>query len=72
MNSVIGTLKSSFLITVVGLFELTGALVGLALGGDPVWRPFHLEGYLFIALVYWLMCFCLSRYSAWIERRLAR
>ena len=69
MNSVIGTLKDTSLVTVVGLFELTGAL-GLALGGDPLWRPFYLEGYLFIALVYWLMCFGLSRYGAWIERRL--
>jgi general L-amino acid transport system permease protein len=70
MNSVIGTLKDTSLVTVVGLFELTGAL-GLALGGDPLWRPFYLEGYLFIALLYWLMCFGLSRYGAWIERQLA-
>lgn len=69
-NSVVGTLKDTSLVTVVGLFELTGAL-GLALGGDPTWRPFYLEGYLFIALVYWLLCFGLARYSAWLERRLS-
>ncbi len=69
-NSVVGTLKDTSLVTVVGLFELTGAL-GLALGGDPTWRPFYLEGYLFLALVYWVMCFGLSRYSGWLERRLA-
>lgn len=69
-NSVVGTLKDTSLVTVVGLFELTGAL-GLALGGDPTWRPFYLEGYLFIALVYWVLCFGLSRYSVWLERRLA-
>lgn len=68
-NSVVGTLKDTSLVTIVGLFELTGAL-GLALGGDPTWRPFYLEGYLFIALVYWVICFSLSRYSAWLERRL--
>ena len=68
-NNVVGTLKDTSLVTVVGLFELTGAL-GLALGGDPTWRPFYLEGYLFIALVYWVLCFGLSRYSAWLERRL--
>jgi general L-amino acid transport system permease protein len=69
-NTVIGTLKDTSLVTVVGLFDFTGAL-GLALGGDPQWRPFYLEGYLFLALMYWLMCFGLSRYGAWIERRLA-
>lgn len=67
VNAVIGTLKDTSLVTVVGLFELTGAL-GLALGGDPVWRPFYLEGYLFLAAVYWTMCFGLSRYGRWLER----
>ena len=67
VNAVIGTLKDTSLVTVVGLFELTGAL-GLALGGDPVWRPFYLEGYLFLAAVYWAMCFGLSRYGRWLER----
>ncbi|MES2184245.1 MAG: amino acid ABC transporter permease [Pseudomonadota bacterium] len=71
VNTVIGTLKDTSLVTIVGLFELTGAL-GLALGGDPVWRPFYLEGYLFLAAVYWVLCFSLSRYSVWLERRLAR
>jgi len=70
-NNVVGALKDTSLVAVVGLFELTGAL-GLALGGDPTWRPFYLEGYLFIAAVYWVLCFGLSRYSAWLERRLAR
>jgi len=69
-NNVVGTLKDTSLVAVVGLFELTGAL-GLALGGDPTWRPFYLEGYLFIAAVYWVLCFGLSRYSGWLERRLS-
>ena len=69
-NSVVGTLKDTSLVTIVGLFELTGAL-GLALGGDTTWRPFYIEGYLFLAAVYWVMCFSLSRYSAWLERRLS-
>lgn len=69
MNSFIGTLKDCSLVSIVGLHELTGSL-GLALGGDPDWRPFYLEGYLFIAAVYGLLCFGLSRYSRWVERRL--
>jgi general L-amino acid transport system permease protein len=70
MNSVIGTVKDTSLVTVVGLTELTGAL-SLALGGDPTWRPFYLEGYLFVAALYWAACFSLSRYSRYLERRLA-
>jgi len=68
VNVVVGTLKDTSLVTVVGLFELTGAL-GLALGGDPVWRAFYLEGYLFIALIYWVLCYGLARYGRWIEKR---
>ena len=70
VNVVVGTLKDTSLVTVVGLFELTGAL-GLALGGDPVWRAFYLEGYLFIALLYWIICYGLSWYGRWIERRVS-
>lgn len=60
MNSAIALFKDTSLVIVVGLFELTGAL-GLAVDGDPQWRPFALDGYLFIALIYWLGCFTLSR-----------
>jgi general L-amino acid transport system permease protein len=70
-GNVLGALKDTSLVTVVGLFELTGAL-SLALGGDPVWRPFYLEGYLFVAAIYWVMCFGLARYSVWLERYLRR
>jgi len=69
VNSFIGTFKDTSLVMIVSLYELTGALT-LALGGDPTWRPFYLEGYLFIAAVYWVFCFGMSRYSRWIEKRL--
>jgi len=69
MNSFISTFKETSLVTVVSLYELTGAL-SLALSGDPEWRQFYLEGYLFIAAIYWCGCFALSRYSRRLERRL--
>jgi general L-amino acid transport system permease protein len=59
-NSFVTLFKECSLVTVVALFELTGAL-GLALAGDVQWRSFYLEGYLFIALVYWAYCFGLSK-----------
>jgi general L-amino acid transport system permease protein len=69
VNSFIGTFKDTSLVAIVSLYELTGGLM-LALGGDPTWRPFYLEGYLFIGAVYWVFCFAMSRYSRWIEGRL--
>ena len=69
MNSFISTFKDTSLVTIVSLYDLTGALA-LALGGDANWRQFYLEGYFFIAAIYWIGCFAMSRYSQWIERQL--
>ena len=70
MNSFIALFKDTSLVTIVSLYELTGAL-GLAVGADPDWRPFKIEGYIFIAAIYWICCFAMSRYSLWFEKRLA-
>jgi general L-amino acid transport system permease protein len=70
MNTFIGIFKDTSLVTIVSLYELTGAL-SLALNSDADWRPFKLEGYLFITLIYFIFCFSMSRYSLWIEKQLA-
>jgi general L-amino acid transport system permease protein len=67
INSFIGLFKDVSLVTVVSLYELTGALT-LALSGDAQWRAFYLEGYLFIGLLYWLGCFALSTFGRRLER----
>ncbi len=71
MNSFISIFKDTSLITIVSLYELTGSL-GLALNGDPLWRPYLIEGYLFITAIYFAVCFAMSRYSLWIEAQLHR
>ncbi|MDZ4252564.1 MAG: amino acid ABC transporter permease [Sulfuritalea sp.] len=62
MNSAVSIFKDTSLVTVVSMYELTGAL-SLALAGDAAWRSFHLEGYLFIGLIYWIGCYAISRFS---------
>ncbi|HEY0858252.1 MAG TPA: amino acid ABC transporter permease [Albitalea sp.] len=71
MNSFIAIFKDTSLVSIVSLYELTGAL-GLALNSDADWRPFKIEGYLFIALIYFAFCFAMSRYSLWVERQVNR
>jgi general L-amino acid transport system permease protein len=71
MNSFIAIFKDTSLVTIVSLYELTGAL-GLALNSDANWRPFKIEGYLFITLIYFSFCFAMSRYSLWIEDQVSR
>jgi general L-amino acid transport system permease protein len=71
MNSFISTFKDTSLVTIVSLYDLTGGLT-LALGGDADWRQYYLEGNLFVAAIYWVGCFFMSRYSQWIEKRVSR
>lgn len=71
MNNFIAIFKDTSLVTIVSLYELTGAL-SLALNSDADWRPFKLEGYLFVALIYFTFCFAMSRYSRWVEQQLNR
>jgi general L-amino acid transport system permease protein len=66
VNSFVTLFKECSLVTIVSLFELTGSL-SLALGGDVLWRPFYLEGYLFIAAIYWAYCYGLGRKSTWLS-----
>jgi general L-amino acid transport system permease protein len=68
MNNFISTFKDTSLVTIVSLYELTGAM-SLALNSDANWRPFKIEGYLFIAMIYFIFCFSMSRYSIWIEKQ---
>jgi general L-amino acid transport system permease protein len=69
VNSFISSFKDTSLVAIVSLYELTGAM-GMAMNSDAEWRPFRLEGYLFIALIYFIFCFSMSRYSLWIEKNL--
>jgi general L-amino acid transport system permease protein len=70
VNSLLSTFLDTSLVTVVSIYDLTGAL-RLALG-DPQWRNFFLEGYLFVGAIYFVCCLVLSRYSHWLEGRLGR
>lgn len=68
VSHAIGLLKDTSLVMVVSLHELTGAL-SLSLGGDPQWRSYYLEGYLFVAAIYAAMCLSLSRAGRRVEQR---
>lgn len=68
VNSLLSTFMDTSLVTVVSMYDLTGSL-RLALG-DPQWREFFVEGYLFIAAIYFAASFGMSRYSLWLEGRL--
>jgi general L-amino acid transport system permease protein len=68
VNTFIGAFKDTSLVTIVSLYDLTGA-VQLALG-DADWRMFFIEGQMFVAAIYFVACFAMSRYSQWLESHL--
>mgnify|MGYP000742308682 CR=1 FL=1 len=67
INTVIALFKDTTLVLIIGMFDFLG-IIQAALT-DPDWLGFALEGYVFAALVYWVICFSLSRLSLAVERR---
>jgi general L-amino acid transport system permease protein len=70
INTVIDLFKDTTLITIIGLFDLLGA-VEQALK-DPAWLGFATKGYVFSAAMFFTCCFALSIYGRNMERRLAK
>lgn len=68
VNTFIALFKDTSLVLIIGLFDLLAIIrAGLT---DSDWLGFATEGYVFAALVFWVFCFSMSRYSQYIERRL--
>jgi len=68
-NTFIALFKDTPLIFIVGLLELLG-MIDLA-KTNPKWLGFATEGYVFAALVYFIFCYGMSRYSQRLEKRLS-
>lgn len=68
VNISIGLFKDTTLVIIIGLFDFLGAIQSAA--QDPTWLGFLTEGYVFAALVYFIFCFTMSRYSVHLERKL--
>ena len=70
VNSFISLFKDTSLVSIVALFDLLGQL--RAAFSDPVWAtPTTLfTGFAFTGLIYFVVCFAMSRYSLFVERRL--
>ena len=71
VNNFIGLLKDTTLVAIVNIFDFL-KVIEAALN-NPVWRlsqmPF--AGYLFAAIVYFILCYGMARYSMSVEKRLA-
>ena len=68
INQFVITFKETSIVTIVGFFEILAS--GHAAYGTGQWTPHYIEVYVFIGLIYFFFVFSLSRYGAWLEKRL--
>jgi general L-amino acid transport system permease protein len=71
VNSYISLFKDTTLVFIVGIFDLLRAIEAARI--DPQWATpvTSTTGYAFAALFYFTLCFAMSRYAVYVERRLA-
>lgn len=65
VGSFISLFKDTTLILIIGLFDVL-AMVTLT-NSDTDWLGFETEGYVFVTMIYWIICFSMSRYAKSIE-----
>ena len=70
VNTFIGSFKDTSLVLIIGLFDLL--TMGTVALSDPPWQSFSTEVYLTLAVIYFVFCFAMSKYSRGLERELAR
>ncbi len=64
-NTFLALVKDTPLIFVVGLLEIVGML-NLA-KTNPKWLGYAMEGYVFAAIIFWIICYAMSKYSYNLE-----
>jgi general L-amino acid transport system permease protein len=72
INTCVSIIKETTVVLIIGLIEFL-AVLQIAFS-DPEWLigdQIRTTGYLFAALVFWSLCFALSRYSARLDRTMA-
>ena len=68
VNTFIGLFKDTTLVFIISLMDLL--LTVFTSNNNPDWMGFPFEGYIYAALVYFIICFSLSRYSLRVENKL--
>lgn len=70
VNIAVGLFKDTTLISVISMFDLLGMIRGPILASTE-WNGVYWELLGFAALLFFVVCYGISQYSQWLERRLA-
>jgi general L-amino acid transport system permease protein len=68
VNTFIALYKDTTLVIVIGRLDILG--IGNSSLADTKWQGLSTEVYVFVALFFFVNCFCMSRYSLWLEKKL--
>lgn len=68
MSTFISLFKDTSLVVIIGLFDLLATTKAAI--NDPAWRQQFIEGYVFIAIIYFCFCFFMSRYALYLDREM--
>ena len=71
VGSFISMFKDTTLVVIIGLFDLLNT-VKLALRSDPAWTRYYVEGYAFVAVIFFLFCYSMARFSIYLEKELRK
>ncbi|MDA1099660.1 MAG: amino acid ABC transporter permease [Proteobacteria bacterium] len=69
VGSFIGLLKDTTLVSIIGLFDILGMLRSIS--QDVPWRGLHKEPLIFGAMLFFIICFIMSKYSRHLEVKLS-
>ena len=70
VNTFLGFFKDTSLVLIIGIFDLLTA--GKVAISEPTWQGFSTEVYIVLAVIYFVFCFAMSKYSHGLERELDR
>lgn len=66
-NTYVGLFKETTLVSIIGLYDFLGIVHSAS--QDPAWLGMGMEGYAFCAIVYFIICYGMTRLSYRAERR---
>jgi general L-amino acid transport system permease protein len=69
VNTFIGLFKDTTLVVFIGLRDPLGLVNAIRATGE--WNGIYWELYVFVGLMFFIFCFFMSRYSMYLERKLA-
>ncbi len=70
VNVAVGLFKDTTLVSVISMFDMVGMIRGPILASTE-WNGVYWELFGFAALLFFIVCYGISQYSQWLERRLA-